>query len=71
MAASKPVLLMFMIASIASGIAAFLLAAAAGSQFLFYSLPGFVIGAFFAVKYVTFDRNRAREEEHRKRRSKH
>ena len=71
MAASKPVLVMFMIASFASGVGAFLLAVAAGSQFVFYSIPGFVIGAFFAIRYAMFDRNKAREEEHRKRRSKH
>lgn len=71
MAASKPVLLMFMIACFASGVLAFLLAASAGSEFVLYSIPGFVIGAFFALKYAMFDRNRARQEEHKKRRSKH
>lgn len=64
-------LLMLMIACFASGALAFLLAAAAGPSFILYSIPGFVVGAFFAFKYATFDKNRAREEEHRKRRSKH
>lgn len=63
--------LMFMIASLASGVLALLLAAAAGSSFLIYSIPGFVVGAFFAFKYATFGRKKAREEEHRKRRGKH
>lgn len=64
-------ILMFMIASLASGVLALLLAAGAGSSFLIYSIPGFVVGAFFAVRYVTFKRNKVKEEEHRKRRNKH
>lgn len=71
LAATKPLVLMFMAASFASGILALLLAAAAGGSFLIYSIPGFVIGAFFAFKYVTFDRKKAKEEEHRRRRHKH
>ncbi len=63
---------MFMIASFASGGLAFLLAASAGdSSFIMFSAPGFIIGAFFAYRYSTYDRNKAREEEHRRRRNKH
>jgi hypothetical protein len=36
-----------------------------------FSAPGFIIGAFFAYKYAVFDRNKARAEEHRRRRNKH
>lgn len=63
---------MFMIASFASGGLAFLLAAAAGSSsFLTFSLPGFIIGAFFAYKYAVFDKKKTREEEHRRKRNRH
>jgi hypothetical protein len=60
--------LMFMIASLASGALALLLAAAAGGSFLVFSVPGFVVGAFFAFKYATFGRGQAKQEEHKRRR---
>jgi hypothetical protein len=63
--------LMMMIACFASGALAILLAFAGGRTFLLYSIPGFVIGAFFAFKYFTFDKSRARQEEHRRKRNKH
>lgn len=71
MAATKNSLLMLMIACFASGALAFMLAASAGSSFVIYSIPGLVIGAFFAWKYATFDKNKLKEEEHRRRRNKH
>jgi hypothetical protein len=68
-------LLMLMIASFVSGGLAFLLMAAVGSSAssVAFSLPGIVIGGFFAFKYATYDKNKAREAEHSKRRrdSKH
>ena len=70
MAATKTSLLMLMIACFASGALAFMLAAAAGSSFVIYSIPGLAIGAFFAWKYATFDKNKLKEEEHRRRRNK-
>jgi hypothetical protein len=71
MAATKTTLLMLMIACFASGALAFMLADAAGSSFVTYSIPGLVVGAFFAWKYATFDKNKLKEEEHKRRRNKH
>jgi hypothetical protein len=73
LASQKPQLLMLMIASLASGAMAILLAIAVReSSLLVVSIPGFVVGGFFAFKYAMFDRKKAREEEHRKsRRNKH
>lgn len=59
---------MMMIACFVSGGLAFLLAAAGGPSFALYSIPGFVVGAFFAFKYATYDKTKAREEEHRRKR---
>ncbi|MEO9294724.1 MAG: hypothetical protein ABI347_03895 [Nitrososphaera sp.] len=71
MAATKTTLLMLMIACFVSGGLALLLAFVGGSSFMTFSIPGFVVGAFFAWKYATFDRNKLREEEHRRKRNKH
>lgn len=71
LAATKPQLLMFMIGCFVSGGLALALGALYGSYFNLYSAPGFIIGAFFAFKYMTFDRNRERQEEHKRRRNKH
>lgn len=68
MAASKNTLLMMMIVCFVSGGLAFLLAAAGGPSFALFSAPGFVIGGFFAYKYATYDRKKAREAEHKRRR---
>ena len=64
---------MIMIASIASGVLGALLAlfAVGGGPMLVISLPGFIVGAFFAFKYVRYDKSRAREEEHRRSRNRH
>lgn len=63
---------MLMIASLASGALAILLALYIGSgQMLIIATPGFVVGAFFAFKYATFDRSKRRQEEHKKSRSRH
>jgi len=62
---------MLMIASIASGVLGIVLSLAVGPSLWFISVPGFLVGAFFAFKYVTFDRSRKRAEEHRKSRNRH
>ncbi len=71
LASTKPQLLMLMIACFASGALAFLLVAAGGPSMAYYSIPGFVIGGFFAFKYAMFDKSKAKQEEHKRRRSKH
>lgn len=72
MAVPKQVTFMFMIASVVSGAMVVLLAAFVGnSSLIMFSAPGFIIGAFFAYKYAVYDRKKAREEEHRRRRNKH
>ena len=72
MAAAKSVILMIMIASLASGVLGVLLAlAVGGGTMLIISLPGFIVGGFFAFKYSRYDRSRAKEEEHRRNRNRH
>ena len=72
MAATKTTLLMLMIACFATGGLGFLLAiAASSSSFMIYSIPGLVVGAFFAWKYASFDKQKLKEEEHKRRRNKH
>ncbi|HKZ61546.1 MAG TPA: hypothetical protein VJZ68_03895 [Nitrososphaera sp.] len=72
MAATKSVILMLMIASLASGALAVLLVLSIGAgSMLFISIPGFVVGAFFAFKYAMFNRSKAREEEHKRSRGRH
>jgi len=72
LAATKSMVLMLMIASLSSGVLALFLALLVGDRSMMtISIPGFVIGAFFAIRYVTFDRSRAREEEHRRNRNRH
>lgn len=63
---------MIMIVSFASaGLAILLALSMGGGQMLIISVPGFVVGGFFAVKYARYDKSRAREEEHRRNRRKH
>lgn len=72
MAVGKQIPLMFMLASFASGGLAIILAATVGdSSLLTISAPGFIIGAFFAYKYISYDKKKAREEEHKRKRHKH
>jgi len=60
-----------MVASFASGGLGVLVAISIGdSSSLIISIPGFVVGAFFALKYVTFDKSKKKEEEHRRSRSR-
>jgi hypothetical protein len=71
MAASKQVLLMLMIASLASGVLAVPLALfVGGGQMLVVAIPGFVVGAFFAFKYATYDKSKRKQEEHRRNRTR-
>lgn len=62
--------MMLMIASFASGGLALLLSLMAVISIV-VAIPGFVVGAFFAVRYATFDRSRAKQEEHRRSRDRH
>lgn len=72
MAATKSMVLMLMIASLSSGVLALLLSLSIGADsMMIISIPGFVVGAFFALRYVTFDRSRAKQEEHRRSRNRH
>jgi hypothetical protein len=62
---------MFMVASFASGALGILLSLSAGdSSLLMISTPGFVVGAFFCFRYVTFDKTKRKEEEHRRSRNR-
>lgn len=61
-----------MIASFASGGLAVLLALfVGGGPMMIISLPGFLVGGFFAFKYATFDRSKAKEEERKRSRNRH
>jgi len=72
LAATKSMVLMLMIASLASGVLALLLSLSIrADSMMIISIPGFVVGAFFAFKYVMFDRSRAKQEEHRRSRNRH
>jgi hypothetical protein len=63
---------MIMIASLASGVLGVLLALfVGGGPMLVISIPGFVVGAFFAFKYVRYDKSKAKEEEHKRSRNRH
>ena len=62
---------MLMIASLASGVLGVLVALSIGASMLIISVPGFIVGAFFAFRYATFDRSRAKEEEHKRSRNRH
>jgi hypothetical protein len=64
-------ILMLMIASLASGVMALLLALfVEGGSMLYISVPGFMVGAFFAFKYTMYDKSKAREEEHKRSRNR-
>jgi hypothetical protein len=72
LAASKPVLLLLAVACFASGILAIPLALYLGSgPMLIIAAPGFIVGAFFALKYATFDRTKRKQEEHKRSRNRH
>ena len=63
---------MLMIACFASGALAVPLGLyIGGGPMLVVSIPGFVVGAFFAFKYATFDKMQKKQEEHRRSRSRH
>ena len=65
-------ILMLMIASLASGGLALLLALSiGGGSMMIISVPGFIVGAFFAFRYAMFDKSRAKQEEHRRSRDRH
>ena len=61
-----------MIACFASGALAIPLALfIGGTQMLIISTPGFIVGAFFAFKYATYDKTKRKQEEHKRSRSRH
>jgi len=62
--------MLFMIACFVSGGLAIGLAVIFDSSLFTYSIPGLVVGAFFAFKYFRFDKQKARQEEHKRKRSK-
>jgi hypothetical protein len=62
---------MLMIASFASAGLAVLFALSVSPSMLFISIPGLVVGAFFAFKYAMYDRSKAKQEEHRRSRNRH
>ncbi len=60
-----------MIASFSSGVLAILLTLSSGEgSILITSIPGFVVGAFFALRYGLYDRSKAKEEEHKRSRNR-
>jgi hypothetical protein len=72
LAVTKSSVLMLMIASLSSGFLAVLLALSIGDgSMLIISIPGFVVGAFFALRYTTYDRSKIKEEEHKRNRNRH
>jgi hypothetical protein len=63
---------MIMIASFASaGLGVLLALSIRSAETLVITIPGFVVGAFFAFKYAMYDRSKAKEEEHRRGRNRH
>jgi xanthine/uracil permease len=62
---------MLMIASFSSGVLAILLALSIGEgSMLITSIPGFVVGGFFAFRYTMYNRSKAKEEEHKRSRNR-
>ncbi|MFL6475015.1 MAG: hypothetical protein ACJ701_08410 [Nitrososphaera sp.] len=72
MAATKPAILMLMIASISCGILAIVMSLLIGMSIII-AIPGLVVGAFFAFRYVMYNNRKASEEQedHRRRRNTH
>jgi hypothetical protein len=72
LAVTKPALLMIMIASFASAGLGVLLALSIGSgETLVITIPGFVVGTFFAFKYAMYDKSKMKQEEHKRSRNRH
>ena len=69
--ATRSQVLILMVASFMSAILALLLAlSTSGGAMMFISIPGFAVGAFFAIKYFTFGKSEQRAEEHRRNRKR-
>lgn len=62
LAATKSAILMVMIGSLTCGVLAVFLSLIIGLS-LIIAIPGLVIGAFFAFRYVVYDKSKARKEE--------
>jgi Flp pilus assembly protein TadB len=65
LAATKSAILMLMIGSLSCGVLAVFLSLLIGIS-LIIAMPGLVIGAFFAFRYVMYDKSKARKEEEEK-----
>jgi membrane protein implicated in regulation of membrane protease activity len=70
LAATKPVILMLMIASLACAVLAVFLSLLAEVSVII-AIPGFVVGIFFAFKYAMYNRTREHEEEHKRSKKGH
>jgi Flp pilus assembly protein TadB len=76
LAATKPAILMLMIGSLCCAALAVFLSLLVGIS-LIIAVPGLVIGTFFAIRYVMYDKKKARnkeeeeEEEQKRRRKRH
>ena len=68
--ATKSLILMLMIASFSCAVLALFLSLLVGIS-LVISIPGFVVGVFFAFRYAMYDKTKAREEEHKRTRRRH
>jgi H+/gluconate symporter-like permease len=62
LAATKSAILMLMIGSLSCGVLAVFLSLLIGIS-LIIAMPGLVIGAFFAFRYATYNKSKARKEE--------
>jgi Flp pilus assembly protein TadB len=69
LAATKSAILMVMIGSLSCGVLAVFLWLVLGLS-LIIAIPGLVIGAFFAFRYVMYDKSKARKEEEREQKRK-
>ncbi|MFL6497029.1 MAG: hypothetical protein ACJ703_11475 [Nitrososphaera sp.] len=67
MAATKPAILMLMIASISCGILAIVMSLLIGMSIII-AIPGLVVGAFFVFRYVMYNNRKASEEQEDRRR---
>jgi Flp pilus assembly protein TadB len=62
LAATKPAILMLMVGSLSCGILAVFLSFLMGIS-LIIAMPGLIIGAFFAFRYVMYDKTKATKEQ--------
>ena len=70
LAATKPVILMLMIASLVCAVLAVFLSLLSEVSVII-AIPGFVVGVFFAFRYAMYNRTREHEEEHKRSRKRY